>query len=83
MPSIAVYTRVVYTKAVLEGVKGFDWDPHNAGHVDRHGGAPAEIVSIRLSVADIELAKNIASKRGTGYQTVLKQAIRSGLKRAG
>ncbi len=40
-------------------------------------------VSIRLSVADIELAKNIASKRGTGYQTVLKEAIRYGLKRAG
>jgi hypothetical protein len=40
-------------------------------------------VSIRLSVADIELAKNIASKRGTGYQTVLKEAIRYGLRRAG
>jgi hypothetical protein len=40
-------------------------------------------VSIRLSVADIELAKTIASKRGTGYQTVLKEAIRYGLKRAG
>ena len=40
-------------------------------------------VSIRLSVADIELAKDIASKRGTGYQTVLKEAIRHGLKRAG
>lgn len=37
-------------------------------------------VSIRLSIADIELAKNIASKRGTGYQTVLKEAIRAGLK---
>lgn len=36
-------------------------------------------VSIRLSIADIELAKKIASKRGTGYQTVLKEAIRSGL----
>jgi hypothetical protein len=40
-------------------------------------------VSIRLSIADIELAKRIASKRGTGYQTVLKEAIRSGLKRTG
>jgi hypothetical protein len=40
-------------------------------------------VSIRLAVADIELAKNIASKRGTGYQTVLKEAIRTGLKRSG
>jgi hypothetical protein len=40
-------------------------------------------VSIRLAVADIELAKDIASRRGTGYQTVLKEAIRNGLKRAG
>ena len=40
-------------------------------------------VSLRLSIADIELAKGIASKRGIGYQTVLKQAIRKGLKRAG
>ena len=40
-------------------------------------------VSIRLSVAAIELAKDIASKRGTGYQTVLKEAIRYGLKQAG
>lgn len=40
-------------------------------------------VSIRLSIADIELAKSIASKQGIGYETVLKQAIRRGLKRAG
>ena len=40
-------------------------------------------VSIRLPLADIELAKSIASKQGIGYQTVLKQAIRKGLKRAG
>src|SRR5580698_6326853 len=40
-------------------------------------------VSIRLSITDIELAKNIASKRGTRYQTVLKEAIRVGLKRTG
>jgi len=43
----------------------------------------ARPVSIRLPVADIELAKTIASKRGTGYQTALKEAIRHGLKRAG
>jgi hypothetical protein len=40
-------------------------------------------VSIRLSVADIELAKEIATKRGTGYQSVIKEAIRYGLKRTG
>ncbi len=35
-------------------------------------------VSIRLSIADIELAKNIAAKKGIGYQTVLKQAMHKG-----
>jgi hypothetical protein len=40
-------------------------------------------VSIRLSVADIERAKDIASERGMGYQTVLKDVIHRGLKRAG
>jgi hypothetical protein len=40
-------------------------------------------VSLRLSIADIDLARSIASRRGIGYQTVLKQAIRKGLKRAG
>jgi len=40
-------------------------------------------VSLRLSIADVELARNIASKRGTGYQTVLKEAIRIGLRRGG
>ena len=29
--------------AVLDGVKGFDWDVHNAGHVDRHSVDPAEV----------------------------------------
>jgi hypothetical protein len=40
-------------------------------------------VSIRVPIADIELAKSIASKQGIGYQTVLKQAMRKGLRRAG
>jgi len=37
-------------------------------------------ISLRLPVADIECARKIAGKRGIGYQTVLKQAIRVGLK---
>ena len=37
-------------------------------------------ISIRLPIADIERARKIAAKRGIGYQTVLKQAIRAGLK---
>jgi predicted DNA binding CopG/RHH family protein len=40
-------------------------------------------ISIRVPIADLEEAKRIAEKAGVGYQTVLKQAIREGLKRAG
>jgi hypothetical protein len=40
-------------------------------------------ISIRVPVADLERAQQIAEKSGVGYQTVLKQAIREGLKRAG
>jgi len=28
---------------VLLGLKGFDWDSHNVGHVARHGVDPAEV----------------------------------------
>jgi uncharacterized DUF497 family protein len=28
---------------VLDGVKAFDWDLHNVGHVARHGVDPAEV----------------------------------------
>jgi hypothetical protein len=40
-------------------------------------------ISIRVPIADLEQAQRIAEKNGVGYQTVLKQAIREGLKRAG
>ena len=40
-------------------------------------------ISIRVPIADLEQAQRIAEKTGVGYQTVLKQAIREGLKRAG
>ena len=43
MWSLAVYTEPVYTIAVLDAVKGFDWDMHNVGHVARHGVSPAEV----------------------------------------
>lgn len=39
-------------------------------------------ISIRLPVADIERAQAIAERKGIGYQTVLKEAIRKGLKKA-
>jgi predicted DNA binding CopG/RHH family protein len=33
-------------------------------------------ISIRLPVADLELAKQIAAQEGVGYQIVLKRAVR-------
>jgi predicted DNA binding CopG/RHH family protein len=42
-----------------------------------------QAISIRLPVADLERARSIAADLGVGYQTVLKRAIREGLKRAG
>jgi hypothetical protein len=40
-------------------------------------------ISIRIPIADLERAKRIADETGVGYQTVLKRAIREGLRRAG
>ena len=37
-------------------------------------------ISIRIPIAEMETAKEIAKRRGIGYQTVLKQAICEGLK---
>jgi predicted DNA binding CopG/RHH family protein len=40
-------------------------------------------ISIRIPIADLERARRIAEETGVGYQAVLKQAIREGLKKAG
>jgi len=40
-------------------------------------------ISIRVPIADLERAQQIAEKTGVGYQTVLKRSIREGLKRVG
>lgn len=40
-------------------------------------------ISLRVPIADLERARRIAEETGVGYQTVLKQAIRHGLKKAG
>jgi hypothetical protein len=40
-------------------------------------------ISLRIPIADLERAKQIAEKNGVGYQAVLKRAIREGLKKAG
>jgi hypothetical protein len=40
-------------------------------------------ISIRIPLTDLERAKRIAQETGVGYQSVLKRAIRQGLKKAG
>jgi predicted DNA binding CopG/RHH family protein len=41
-----------------------------------------QAVSLRIPLADLDAAKAIAAEQGIGYQTVLKKAIRDGLRRA-
>ena len=38
-------------------------------------------ISIRVPLSDLDQARQIAAKEGIGYQTVLKRAIRVGLKK--
>jgi predicted DNA binding CopG/RHH family protein len=40
-------------------------------------------VSLRIPIVDLERAKQLAKESGVGYQTVLKKAIRAGLRKAG
>jgi len=40
-------------------------------------------VSLRIPISDLERARAIAQKKGIGYQSVVKEAIREGLKRVG
>jgi hypothetical protein len=40
-------------------------------------------ISLRVPIADLERAKQIAEKTGVGYQTILKEAIHKGLRKAG
>ncbi len=50
---------------------------------------PARIVektqqlTMRIPIADIERARELAQAQGVGYQAVLKKAIREGLQKAG
>ena len=39
-------------------------------------------ISLRIPIADLERAKQIAEQSGIGYQAVLKKAIREGLRKA-
>ena len=49
--------------------------------VDQARAKATRAISIRLPVADLDHAQKIAAKEGIGYQTVLKRAIRAGLRK--
>ena len=66
------------------GSKAIKTDPKQLEHLMELAKENAtRAISIRISIADLERAKQVAEKSGVGYQTVLKRAIRDGLKRAG
>jgi hypothetical protein len=50
--------------------------------VERARKTMTQAVSLRIPKGDIEAAKRIAERKGVGYQTVLKEAIREGLRHA-
>ena len=63
MWSLFVYTEIVYTKPVLGGVKGFDWDLHNVGHVARHRVNPTEVEDALERPHAIIPAKDVAGEK--------------------
>ncbi len=66
------------------GMRAAKTDPKVLEEVMRQAKENAtRAISIRVPISDLERAKQIADKTGVGYQTVLKQAIREGLKSAG
>lgn len=40
---MTVHTGAVYTDGVLDGLKGFEWDVHNIGHIALHRVTPMEV----------------------------------------
>src|SRR5450755_4618748 len=63
MCGLAVYTELVYTIVVLDGLKGFDWDLHNVGHVARHGVHPTEVEEAVELPHEIISAKDVAGEK--------------------
>lgn len=49
--------------------------------LERAKAKTTKAISIRLPVADIERATEIAHRRGVGYQSVLKELIAKGLRK--
>ena len=66
------------------GLKVSKTDPKILEHLMEQAKATAtRAISLRVPIADLERARQIAEKTGVGYQAVLKRAIREGLRSAG
>lgn len=66
------------------GLKAAKTDPKILEQLmERAKESATRAISLRIPIAELERAKRIAEETGVGYQTVLKQAIREGLKKAG
>ena len=44
-------------------------------------GVPTQSITMRVPVQDLERARQLAEKKGIGYQTLLKSLLHDGLKR--
>jgi hypothetical protein len=74
------------TGARLHMKGGFTHKPSDSSVIqaiiDRAAQRATQAISIRIPVADLEAAKRLAEKTGLGYQTILKDLIHEGLRRA-
>ena len=63
------------------------WDRHQGLIADllvkhgRRGAVATKNISLRLPVTDIERARELAEKRGVGYQTVIKSVLHEALRK--
>ena len=79
-----VYTSIVYTRAVIEKLEGFDWDTANVGHILRHAVTPFEVeevarrphVSIPAKPVKSEQRWKLLGKTASGRYLVVVFTIR-------
>lgn len=82
-PQGRIQTQREYERALRSGtVLRSDDQTELLRLVEQAKATATRAVSIRIPVADLELARAIAQTQGIGYQTVLKRAMRAGLQQA-
>jgi len=60
---------------VLDGLKGFDWDVHNIGHVARHGVNPVEVEEAVARPHAIIPAKAVADEAMEAFRNVRGRTV--------